>query len=163
MYKIKSLPDTLGSLYYGIDIPEEIIQPYNKMLSQYLGMDGSVYFENKEIRDGKKYHITILNHADIGAVIKSCGTQKAAEGFSSLEELDIDDLEFHGIGKASNGTNTCFFIIVKSPSIESLRLGLGLDNKDLHITLAFNSKDVFKVNGLPAEKGISSQILPNAA
>jgi hypothetical protein len=56
-----------------------------------------------------------------------------------------------GVGSAKDDKkgNTAHFIVSESEELDDVRSDLGLKNQDFHITIGFNSKDVFgKSKGL---------------
>jgi len=67
---------------------------------------------------------------------------------NSLERVfsePIDDLKFKGIGKASKGDNTSYYIVCSSKKLDIIREVYSLPEFDFHITLGFKWKDVFGV------------------
>jgi hypothetical protein len=67
---------------------------------------------------------------------------------NSLEPIfkyEIDDLEMLGIGTASKGDNTTYFIVCNSDKLDAVRTRCELPKFDFHVTLGFNLKDVFSV------------------
>jgi hypothetical protein len=60
-------------------------------------------------------------------------------------KVNFDDIKLLGVGSAEKSGNRAFYIVVESNLLNESRTSLNLDEKDLHITLGFKSKDVHGV------------------
>ncbi len=155
--KIKQLRDVNNSIYYGIsefrDLnSDDFLYMDNNHLSElyftFLAKckDWNLYELNKQYRDGEESHITVFSVADVGFIIKKLGEVAAASYFENLVNINVNDLTFEGIGTSSKDGNETYYIVCKSYTLNATRNHLGMANKDYHITLGFNKKDVFGVD-----------------
>jgi len=135
--KLTILKDINGNDYLGFDISKSyaskrIVEMYiDNMNLEIIGFDKC----NKKLleRNKNSYHITIFN-------VKECGINK---DLLLLKNLQIDDIKFNGVGSINNGDNITYFIIVESKHIKTIRSLSNMDERDLHITIGFNNKDLF--------------------
>lgn len=116
---------------------------------------------NRIARDGEECHITILNSKDISEIIKSrLEEKKAANPASTRKELEesikTDILKesneqfspsFNslGLGRAEKDGSVCYYVIVNFPSGNDIRAIFGKGEKDFHITVGFDPKDIHDV------------------
>jgi gluconate kinase len=113
-------------------------------IDQYLKLNGFKDIpgkENQTKRDGDGYHITIIDPYEMK-------TLKQTNIIQLIDKLNIRkalDLMMIGLGKASDGSDSCTFIVCISNVLQTLRKELGLPVKDLHITLGFIVSDVHNV------------------
>ncbi len=147
---ISYIKDVIGQPYIGVKFTleevEDIIDIWKSTFNIMLATDKDKllsFIHNKFKRDGDLYHITLINVMELNQL-------KISLNISDLEsiffEKTVDDISFEGIGKAIKGSNEAHFIVVKSNYLNFLRKSLKLDKKDLHITLGFDSNDVFGVS-----------------
>lgn len=133
---ITNLYDRLGNKYLGFDISEDSISYYLNILKEHLGDNFESYHLKKMERDNGKYHITVLNVKEYNSLLKN--------------DINLDylyttnySLQFKGIGGIVDNNNEVYYIVVSCAELNRERVYLGLDIKDLHITLAFKNKDIF--------------------
>lgn len=129
----------LKNSYYGIEVPAQSIKNYDDKLKVVLGKDYFLYKSNKDERDGDgQYHITVISPMEYPSLKK--------KGTTSLIGDSIDGKpKFLGLGKAEKGENTSYYIVVEFPEANELRKSIGLKEKDFHVTLGFNKKDVHDI------------------
>lgn len=144
-YYITYLKDTLGNNYLGIKVPNEVVEPFLVDLKEILGDEFDTYTENQKKRDHDSYHITVINVADYNKIAKEVGVDKFVNSLESILNYEIDDLEMLGVGTATKGENTTYFIVCNSDKLDAVRNRYELGNQDFHTTLGFDSKDVFGV------------------
>lgn len=143
--QITQIQDTSLKLYLGIEIENSQIDSNNLQFSKILHVAESIpmiqnFAEcNKRLleRNRDKYHITIFNAAECA---------KFPSLLINATGLLVKDssITFKGIGSISQDDMTTYFIVVYSPVINKLRTDANLPEKDLHITIGFTHKDLFK-------------------
>lgn len=136
------LHDKTGQPYLAIDIQEEHYSSFAKfMLVNNFHQD----VERKLIRDKGHYHVTIINAAQWGSLVKRELDDEV------LQSLNKKELSFicHGIGKAEKEGNNAHYAILENDEINQFRAKYDLKPHDFHMTLAFNEKDV---HGVPKNK-----------
>lgn len=155
-YKIGYIKDVLGNNYIGIKFNKNQINPYLKKMEDIVD-DKELYntlINNQQRRDSNgdySYHCTILSVMEYNKLHNEIGAE-LQERLEFILSLDISDLEFKGVGSASNRDNQTFFVVLSSPILDEIRLSLGLEPRDFHITIGFDKKDVFGVR--------KNQVLP---
>lgn len=145
-YYLTYLKDTIGNNYVGINIPEAIVEPHLEKLKEILGEeDFEIFTQNQKSRDHGHYHITVINVMDYNRLSKEMGITNFIQSLELIFKYEIEDLEMLGVGTASKSTNTTYFIVCQSDSLDAIRTRFNLPKQDFHITLGFNTKDVFGV------------------
>jgi hypothetical protein len=144
-YYITNIKDSIGFNYLGIQIDKQLIESYLDKMRDILGDEFDDYIINQQNRDGGKYHMTVANVSDYNSVIKKMGPKDSAIQFDTILKTPIDDLKFMGLGRASRGENTSYFVVCKSQKLDYIRDHLGIRPHDFHITLGFKYRDVFGV------------------
>jgi hypothetical protein len=145
-YNLTYLKDTIGNNYVGINIPEDVVQPHLEKLKDILGEeDFEIFTQNQKMRDHGHYHITVINVMDCNRLSKEMGMANFVKSVELAFEYPVEDLELLGLGKASKNDNTAYFIVCQSDSLDAIRTRFNLPKQDFHVTLGFNTKDVFGV------------------
>lgn len=150
-YKIDYLTDIVGNTYIGVKIYKDNINSYLNQLKTLLGKDYDIYVNNQQKRDMSNgrtcsHHITVVNAFELKKLMSSPDAHKYVEYINSIiENVDIDDLTFKGIGRSTKEDNTAYYIVVESDMLNEFINKLSLQPKDLHITLGFNKQDVHGV------------------
>lgn len=143
---ITHLRDVLGNNYLGISIEEGEVYPFLNEFKDIIGDDEYDKFtQNRENRDGDKYHITIINVMDYNRLSKEMGMNKFVSSLDKVFKYEIDDLKLMGLGTAERNSNSAYFVVCRSEKLESIRNRYGLSEIDFHITLGFNHKDIFGI------------------
>lgn len=119
-----------------IKIDKKEISHYIQRLKDYLREKYEIIYSNKAKRDGDNYHITIFSWIEC---------KKIKDYISVISGQIINDIEYVGIGRATDGVNETYYIVVKSDQIDMLRNEYGFSKKDLHITLGFDKVDLHNV------------------
>ena len=146
-YYLTYLKDTIGNNYVGINIPEAVVEPHLEKLKEILGEeDFQIFTQNQMMRDNGHYHITVINVMDCNRLSKEMGMTDFVKSVELAFEYPIEDLELLGVGTASKGDNTAYFIVCQSDALDAVRTRFNLNKQDFHITLGFNTKDVFGVS-----------------
>lgn len=143
-YYITYLKDTLGNNYLGIKVPNDVVDPFLDDLKEILGDDFDTYTGNQKRRD-HAYHITVMNAMDYNKLAKEAGLEKFINSLETVLNYEIDDLEMLGVGTATKGNNTTYFVVCNSDKLDAVRKRFDLGNQDFHTTLGFKDKDVFSV------------------
>jgi hypothetical protein len=140
------IKDVLGNNYLGIKIDSGTVDPFLYKLSEILSPDKyELYTANAQRRDRGKFHITVISVPEYNKLVSKMGIDKFVNSLDMVLKYEIDDLKMMGIGMAQKGENTAYFVVCKSEKLDSIRSRYGLEEKDFHITLGFNPKDVFGV------------------
>lgn len=146
IYYLTWIKDTIGNNYIGLNIPNEVVKPYLDNLLSILGeSDYQLFTNNQAKRDGNSYHITIINVSDTNKIIRQMGLGDFVKSSNLIFKYEIDDLEIMGIGKAQKGISISYFLVCKSNKLNAVRSRYDLPNRDFHITIGFNPRDVFGV------------------
>ena len=146
-YYLTYLKDTIGNNYVGINIPEAVVEPHLEKLKEILvEEDFQILTQNQMMRDNGHYHITVINVMDCNRLSKEMGMTDFVKSVELAFEYPIEDLELLGVGTASKGDNTAYFIVCQSDALDAVRTRFNLNKQDFHITLGFNTKDVFGVS-----------------
>jgi hypothetical protein len=146
-YYLTYLRDTIGNNYVGINIPEAVVEPHLEKLKEILGEeDFQIFTQNQKNRDHGHYHITVINVMDCNRLSKEMGMTNFVKSVELAFEFPVEDLELLGVGKASKNENTAYFVVCQSDSLDAVRTRFNLPKHDFHITLGFNTKDVFGVS-----------------
>jgi len=148
-YYITYLKDTIGNNYLGIKVPNDVVDPFLDDLKEIVGDDFDTYTRNQQDRDHGNYHITVINTMDYNRLAKEVGVENFINSLETVLNYEIDDLEMLGVGTATKGDNTTYFIVCNSDKLDAVRTRFGLGNQDFHVTLGFKDKDVF---GVPKNK-----------
>jgi hypothetical protein len=145
-YYLTYLRDTIGNNYVGINIPEAVVEPHLEKLKEILGEeDFEIFTNNQKMRDHGHYHITVINVMDCNRLSKQMGMANFVKSVELAFEYPVEDLEMLGVGMASKNDNTAYFIVCSSDSLDAVRTRFNLPKQDFHVTLGFNTKDVFGV------------------
>lgn len=139
------IKDVLGNNYLGMEIERGLLEPCLSDLEEILGDQYEDWTRRQIARDGGKYHITVLSVMEYNKLAKEMGIDKFVAALDPVFKFPIDDLKILGLGRAEKGDNAAFFAVCKSDDIQAVRQRFGLEEKDLHVTLAFKWKDVFGV------------------
>lgn len=119
--------------YVGAVVDSEILDPMNRALLAHRGFDFIEAKNNRDLRDGQgKYHMTILDPKEFRSVSNSL----KLEG-KTLDLPEKVNFTLLGVGTANNQKSRSWFAVAESVEVNEWRAGLGLPNRDLHITLAF--------------------------
>jgi hypothetical protein len=82
---------------------------------------------------------------DCNRLSKEMGMANFVKSVELAFDYPVEDLELLGVGMASKNTNTAYFIVCSSDSLDAVRTRFNLPKQDFHVTLGFNTKDVFGV------------------
>ncbi|KAL6056177.1 DNA-binding protein SMUBP-2 [Balamuthia mandrillaris] len=149
-------------------------------LRAYLGLSGPLisatarqdqdivsqaYRSNRERRDGRDYHITLLTKAELQLLFQQQSqgneTDSSSSSFASsfsefktrmldrAEQEVEDDWQDVGLGRVQasgkKDNNEVYFRVLDWPSGARFREALGLQEKDFHITVGFRHQDIHHV------------------
>ena len=150
IHKVGYIKDVIGNNYLALKFNEEELKGFISEFKSILN-DDDLYKtmvlnqSNRDKNEFHSHHSTIINVAEINKLFKTMGSS-LQEKISTIQSLDIIDLEFKGIGKAEKKGNTAYFIVLNSSTLDGIRESMGLSKRDFHITLGFDTKDVFGVS-----------------
>lgn len=137
------IKDVYNNPYYAIDVLVDSVDnngtSFNELLKKFLELvPNAVDFNNKLLkRNNNAYHITILNVPEYNIVLKS-------NEINELPTIKIDDIVFKGIGSITDDDMVTYYVVVDSLTLNLLRDVYNMKQKDLHITIGFSDKDLFK-------------------
>lgn len=137
------IKDIYDNPYYAIDVLVDSVDnngtSFNELLNKFLELvPNAVDFNNKLLkRNSNAYHITILNVPEYNIVLKS-------NEINELPTIKIDDIVFKGIGSITDSDMVTYYVVVDSLTLNLVRGVCNMKQKDLHITIGFSDKDLFK-------------------
>lgn len=151
-YYLSHIKDSIGNNYLGIKFHKEFVSPYLEYLREII--DDEDKFETltnnqfrRDSRDGNpQWHCTVINVMEYNLAMKKLGLQLFTDKLNAAFNMIIDDLEVLGVGKAERNENEAYFAVLNSEQLQEVRKAFGFNEKDLHITLGFDQKDVFGVS-----------------
>lgn len=135
-----------GRAYLAVDVAAQDIVEYIEIFRTLCPNDYLEAQENKFRRDGREYHITVLEPGEIDA-------KHLRQRFDQFG--GVFDVHIQGIGRVEVEGKKAFYLIVNSPALDALRESMGFGPKDLHITIGFLGSDIY---GVPKDK--STMIWP---
>jgi len=122
-------------LYLAVYVPEIEVKEYLTNMQKFLPQaDFASYLANQKLRDGDKYHITVVNPIEYEAEFHD----------KLIGKMVIYNLL--GLGRVTQDEDEVFFIVAESLDIENLRFQVQLPNRDLHVTLGFKNNDIHDVS-----------------
>jgi hypothetical protein len=128
-----------------VDIQHESVYPFLDQLKDILGDKYEKFTDNQKKRDSGNYHLTILNVMEYNSTMQSMGVDNFVNTLDKILKFPIDDIKLMGVGTAQRNENKSYFVVVESDKLKMVRETLGLGEKDFHITLGFDPKDVHGV------------------
>jgi hypothetical protein len=142
--KLQYISDIFGNPYIGIELElytkdSNGVSVHDMLVEAYSRVPDFRQMNDKLLkRNGGKYHITAFG-------VSECRTRTIVlEGIESTIGANINDIKFNGIGVISNSAlMNAYFITVESEQLNDIRRFYGLNDKELHVTIGFNIKDLF--------------------
>lgn len=106
----------------------------------------------REARDGSRHHITVVNRAELRAVVEGKPRDEAVRELLLRAAREVpDDWEDQGLGRVENEAGqVAVFRVVRWPAANAFRSTLGLAPSTFHITLGFSHHDIHDVDKGPA-------------
>lgn len=142
--ELKLIQDINRNLYLGIDVAltqedskgtsfESLLQLATKLIPNFEQLNQKLL-----ARNDNQYHITVFNTMEFGK----------HEHLQALNGNLLKDssITFKGIGSLSQDNMTTYFVVIDSAVLNNLRINENISQKDLHITIGFTHKDLFKGN-----------------
>lgn len=143
---ISQIKDVLQNNYLGVIIFEDFIKNFLEDFKNYIGDEKYIiYTKNQKERDRGGYHLTVFNTIEYNKILLKKNIKDLSIQLEKLFNYPIDDLIMVGIGNAKHNNNESYFIVCKSEKIQNIRNIFDLPDKDLHITIGFNFRDVHGV------------------
>jgi hypothetical protein len=140
--KIDTIQDTARQLYLGIDVNLSTTDSNNRTFGEVL-LTANEHIPDFEMcnerlldRNMGHYHITIFNVAETAKI----PALNVVQGML----LKNTSITFKGIGSLEQDGMITYFVIVESAILNKFRTDINLPEKDLHITIGFTHKDLFK-------------------
>lgn len=133
--KIDVLTDVVGQHYLGCSFDWKELQEYILSFNS-VEPNHTLLASNRKKRDGEKYHMTFLNVGE----------------YNKAKKPTIDsiiEIELLGVGKATDDTSVAYYIVCNCLEGQKIRESLELSEKDFHITLGFDPRDV---HGVPKKE-----------
>ncbi len=131
---VKTLQSEDGEPYLAIPVDAALISDYRRKLGR--RMEYKQYNQallNREERDGKIHHITIVPPQEYKTL--------DADAIGSIEGKPVA-LALTGLGEVKRNDAQCCFVTVFSPHAALLRTRVGLGRQDFHVTLGFHPHDI---------------------
>jgi len=135
-YYASVLEDNSGLVYIGYKIDKKLIESDLERMRIHLGDTlFKTYRANQIKRDHGSFHITLINPFE----------------YPDIDNIDVSKLppvsfSFKGLGHGHKLKDDTYFVVASSNEAQKLRQKFGLKEKDFHITLGFNTKDVFGID-----------------
>lgn len=122
-----------GGQYYGCHVEKSSLSEYLEEFRSRVGADRAAVMEaSKASRDrGYVYHLTAVRPPEV----------RGLRG-KVTPSPEIVTVTYTGLGRVEDGENEAWFVTCSSPEIEEWRAENGLPAHDLHVTLAFQNRDV---------------------
>jgi len=142
--KASQLTDNSGLVYIGYTVDEALVTNYLSQLKARLGLQQfEKYRAAQSARDHHSFHITLINPYE----------------YPDVKNIDVTTLpairfNFEGLGSATKKSNSTYFVVASAAQAQKVRQTYGLKVKDFHVTLGFDTQDVFGVS-----KGLESLII----
>lgn len=137
--------------YYGISYTKDELEQYFDLLKEVVGQEEyEKILRAKLKRDvNEDLHITIMSAKEFEYLNDTVFNSKPgmiANKLQELTEVMVDDIEMKGLGVSKNEKgDVAYYIVVVSKIVDDIRSYLGLEKRDLHITLGFYKDDIWDV------------------
>jgi hypothetical protein len=161
IYKIGYIRDVLGNNYIGLKFDKQQLSLYLKRMKEIVDNEDKYETlvgnqQRRDVREESDYthHSTIISVMEFNQLYKEHGS-KFQDRIDFILSLDISDLTIEGVGRVQKNENEAYFLVLNSPTLDEIRISLGLEPKDFHVTLGFDKKDVFGVRKNMVLKPIS--------
>ena len=131
---VKLLIDNQGQEYLAGLINKADLDEYLVKMQLILNDKFELYRQHQSARDHGVFHVTLVNPIEFQALSKN--------------ELLLDQklrIQFHGLGRVSQGANSAYYVVASSIDGDFIRQKLLLSKKDFHVTLGFKPQDVYGV------------------
>lgn len=139
IYKANWLKEELfDNNFIGIQLNKNIVFNFLEDLRKYISNE-DVF--NKFTEKVTSYHITILSYMEVNEKVNEIGLL-FNDKMEAVQNYEIEDIEFIGLGEQKNQYDTSYYVIVKSETINEIRKSFGLNEKDIYITIGFDVNDV---------------------
>lgn len=146
IYYLSYLKDRVNNNYLGLNVPNDLIDPFLDELKSLIGEgDFEIFTKNQQLRDGGKFHLTVINVSDYNNLNSELGIDKFINSLEPVFHYEIDDLKMKGIGTSAKHDSRCFYVVCQSDKLTAIRERFSLEEHDFHITIGFNPKDVHGV------------------
>jgi len=142
--KVTQLKDNQGQEYLGAIVSRAELSPYLVELEQVLGDRFQQYRALQAARDHQLFHMTLLNPNEYQLADKALVEKLLATDFNSnfSSQLNVTLL---GLGKVERDDKQTYFVVAQSNDAQLIRQRFLLKNKDFHVTLGFNPRDIYGV------------------
>lgn len=145
---LEILKDSVGQSYLGLKFTYNEVEEYLKQMGNLEPDRFSELYSNRRNRDGKDYHLTVMNVPEYNKVGKP-----SLEDLKNAYKFTHFDVSTKGLGKSEKNGSVAYYVVCASSMAQAFRKGFGLSEKDLHITIGFDPKDV---HGVPKNESIVS-------
>jgi len=161
--KLTELQDSQGLKYLGLNIPKAELVGYLAKMKRIIPAEYAQYRDNQSLRDHGGFHLTLVNPYEYQllnktelALGKNFSITLIGLGRVSSENTNKIKVPPHFESTANKKNNTAYYIIANSSDGQFYRQNLLLKPKDFHVTLGFDSKDVYDKS-----KGVDTLIEDN--
>lgn len=140
MMKLLGKVQLIKGQYIGAEIEASrlFLSKAASALEEIAGVHAGNWSRNQEIRDGDKYHMTVVNPIEFSK-FKQNGESVDIPKNNSIE------IDVIGFGTTSDGKSTTVYAVCRSHDASIIRKHNGLGKYNFHITIGFETKDVFSV------------------
>lgn len=133
--KIIELADNQGLKYLAGLVNRADIEQYLNKMNLILGDKFDGFRQHQSARDHGAFHVTLVNPIEYQGIIDK----------ETIINQQIR-VQLHGLGRASQGEKSTYFVVASSNDGQFLRQKLLLNEKDFHVTLGFKPQDVYGVS-----------------
>jgi len=145
---LEILKDFVGQSYLGLKFTYDEVEEHLRSMLNLEPDKFETLLRNRRMRDGKDYHMTVLNVPEYNKVGKP-----TLEDLKNAYKFTHFDVSTKGLGKSEKNGSVAYYVVCASSMVQAFRRGFGLSEKDLHITIGFDPKDV---HGVPKNESIVS-------
>jgi predicted kinase len=91
----------------------------------------------QQLRDNSHYHITVFTPSELSSIPS---TETLCRSDLTFDKFPVYDI---GISHIERGNLQCWYVVIYSPAIQTLRKQYGFQEKQLHITIGFYEQDIY--------------------
>jgi hypothetical protein len=133
--EIKELSDNQGLKYLAGLVNRADLEQYLNKMNIILGDKFNTFRQHQSARDHGSFHVTLVNPMEYQSLMD--------KGAMINKKIRV---QLHGLGRASQGDKSTYFVVASSSDGQFLRQTLLLKEKDFHVTLGFKPQDVYGVS-----------------
>jgi hypothetical protein len=143
--RVQHLKDMFSRNFIGVKVSTETVAPHLEQMKTSLGERYELFTGMKAKRDQGSHHINVVTTKEYDLLTDRLGVDTWVNLIDKITDQEFD-VTLLGLGAASGGGNTEYFVVVRSESLSELRKALGLPEKDFTVTLGFYPSEVHGVS-----------------